>query len=487
MSRRDDLDPLDATAQAALVRAGEATPLELCEAAIRRIERRNPAINAVIHERFERAREEARGELPDGPFRGVPFLLKDLDVFQAGEPFHGGMRFLRDAGFVPTHSSVLVERYRRAGFVILGKTNTPELGLTVTTEPQAHGPSRNPWSLEHSTGGSSGGSAAAVAACLVPAAHASDGGGSIRIPASECGLVGLKPSRGRISMAPDHGEYWSGFVNDHVVTRSVRDSAAILDATAGPEPGDPYFAPPPARAWAAEAGADPGRLRVGVLARAPGAAAPVHPACAEAARETGRRLAALGHAVEEAHPAALDEATLGECFLPVIAAWTAMGLRHFGERVGRPVKDGDLEPATAWLAEQGRAIAAQDFLAALDRLHGWARRVAQWWSEPGFDLLVTPTIAVPPPRLGELAPGADLEASIEKILALIPFTPPFNATGQPAISLPLATSEQGLPIGVQLVAAYPREDLLIRVSAQLEAAHPWDGRMPELAALEAAA
>ena len=252
----DDLATLDATAAAELVRSGSVSPLELVDEAIARIESTNGQLNAVITPLFEKARDAAASELPDGPFRGVPFLLKDLDVLSQGDPFHGGMRFLKQAGYVPDHSSYLVEKFRRAGLVTLGKTNTPELGLHVTTEPEAYGPSRNPWNPAHSTGGSSGGSAAAVASGMVPAAHASDGGGSIRVPASECGLVGLKPSRGRISLGPDYGEYWQGLVTSHVVCRSVRDTAGLLDVAAGAMPGDPYVAPPPLRPFTQEVSAE---------------------------------------------------------------------------------------------------------------------------------------------------------------------------------------------------------------------------------------
>src|SRR5204863_6073157 len=274
------------------------------------------------------AREAAAGELADGPFRGVPFLLKDLIAHSAGDPFHEGMRFLRDLGWTEGEDTELVSRFRRAGFVICGKTTTPELGILATTEPEAYGPTHNPWDASRSPGGSSGGSAAAVAAGMVPAAHANDGGGSIRIPASACGLVGLKPTRGRTSLGPDAGESWAGAVTEHVGTRSVRDTAALLDAVAGPMPGDPYFAPPPARPFAAEVGRDPGRLRIGVLARVPGDAFGLHPDCAAAARDTARLLESLGHVVEESHPAALDDPEVGQRFTLVVAAWLARDLDY---------------------------------------------------------------------------------------------------------------------------------------------------------------
>jgi amidase len=474
-----ELSTLDATAQAELVRRREVTPLQLVDAAIARIEALNPQLNAVIIPLFERARAAAARELPPGAFRGVPFLLKDLDVFSAGDPFHAGMRCLRDRRWVAPHDSYLVEKFRAAGFVIVGKTNTPELGLNVTTEPEAYGPSRNPWNPAHSTGGSSGGSAAAVAAGMVSAAHASDGGGSIRIPASECGLVGLKPSRGRVSLGPEHGEYWHGLVISHAVTRSVRDTAAILDAVAGPMPGDPYTAPPPVRPFTDEVGVPPGRLRIGLLTHVPSGASTLHPDCVTAARETGQLLASLGHRVDEAYPAALGEQdAMATHFVTLISSWVAAALDAFAEQTKRAIGPDDVEPITWVFAQMGRAVSAPRYIATIDALHAYSRRMASWWAS-GFDLLLTPTLGEPPPAIGALVPPRnDPMAGMAKSLGLIPFTPPFNVTGQPAISLPLHWNAEGLPIGVQLVAAYGREDLLIRVAAQLEEARPWVGRRP---------
>src|SRR2546427_2545055 len=304
----DELAVLDATAQAELVRQRKVSPRELVDAAVARIERLNPKLNAVVTQRFEKARAEAAApDLPAGPFRGVPFLLKDLICHSAGDPYHAGMRLLRELGWIERYDTHLAARFRAAGFVFLGRTNVPELGPAPTTEPVAYGPTRNPWDTSRSPGGSSGGSAAAVAAGLVPVAHANDGGGSIRIPSSECGLVGLKPSRGRTSLGPDAGEGWGGLSVEHVVARSVRDTAAVLDAVAGYLPGDPYTAPPPARPFRDEAGGPPGRLRVGLLVKAPAGQAEVHPECATAARETARLLESLGHRVEGSFPVPLAE------------------------------------------------------------------------------------------------------------------------------------------------------------------------------------
>ena len=469
---------LDATAQADLVRRRAVSPRELVDAAIARIERTNPRVNAVITSRFEQARAEAASAaLPDGPFRGVPFLLKDLACHSAGDPYHAGMRFLRDLHWVERHDTYLAGKFRAAGFVFLGKTNAPEIGTLPTTEPEAYGPTRNPWDPSRSPGGSSGGSAAAVATGMVPAAHANDGGGSIRIPASACGLVGLKPSRGRTSLGPDTGEAWAGMTIEHAVTRSVRDSAAILDAVSGYMPGDPYTAPAPARPFRQEVGADPGRLRVGLLARAPGGQVDVHPECAEAARDAARLLASLGHVVEDSCPAALEEADAGQAAVTVISAWTTRDLAFWSERTGKPIGPNDVEPMIWAVAEMGRAFTAVDYIRSVERLQGWARRMLEWWAG-GFDLLLTPTLPEPPSLLGHFASPDDPLHGFARAGAFVTFTLPYNVTGQPAISLPLRWSADGLPIGVQLVAAYGREDLLLRVASQLEAARPWATRRP---------
>lgn len=475
-----DLGALDATAQADLVRRGEATPRELVDAAIARIEKLNPRLNAVIHARFEAARAEAASrELPDGPFRGVPFLMKDLGGPSAGDPFHSGMAFLKRAGWRADHDAHVTAKLRRAGLVILGRTNTPELGLLPTTEPAAYGATRNPWDPTRSSGGSSGGSAAAVASGMVPAAHASDGGGSIRIPAAHCGLVGLKPTRGRLSFGPDLGERWNGFSAEGVVTRSVRDTAALLDVMAGAMPGDPYTAPPPAEPFGDAARRAPGRLRIGLFARGPRDMA-LHPDCAAAVRDAAALLASLGHAVEESHPEALDDPAFPGMFVTVVSCNTARALDAQAEATGRPLGQADVEPLTWALAEAGRRTAAPQLLATLQRVHAFGRRLAAWWAS-GFDLLLTPTCAEPPPPLGHFAgPPENQVAGLLRAAPFGAYTSAFNASGQPAISLPLAWSADGLPIGVQLVAATGGEALLLQVAAQLEAARPWAGRRPEV-------
>jgi amidase len=478
-----DLTDLDATGQAELVRRGEATPSELVDAAIERVEKINPQLNAVITPLFEKARTQARSpELPDGPFRGVPFLLKDLGALSAGDPLHFGMKLLRELGFVAPLDNYLVQKLRRAGFIFLGKTNTPELGLSATTEPASYGPTRNPWNPERSTGGSSGGSAAAVAARLVPAAHANDGGGSIRIPASACGLVGLKPSRGRVSLGPIVGEAWHGLAIEGSVTISVRDTAGILDAISGGMPGDPYVAPPPERPYSEEVGRDPGRLRVGLMSLRPGGGAALHPECVEAVERTGRLLETLGHSVEISHPKPLDDPQMWESVATIINAHMVRTFELLGGVVGRELGPDDVEPYTWRFVEQGRSVTTSQYLAAVDALHLWCRRVASWWAS-GFDVLVTPTLAEPPPSLGELGgTSTDPVAIGERHGEVIPFTPNQNATGQPAISLPLHWTADGLPVGVHLVPDAGREDLLIRLASQLEQAQPWADRRPGIRA-----
>jgi amidase len=473
----EDLARLDATAQADLVRRGEASPLELVDAAIERIEAANGELNAVIHKLYDEGREAAAGDVPDGPFRGVPFLLKDLGATFAGQPYHMGMQYLKDADFRSPVDTYLAQRFKQAGFVTIGKTNTPELGILPTTEPKAYGPSRNPWDTSRSTGGSSGGSAAAVASGMVPVAHANDGGGSIRIPASECGLVGLKPTRQRISEGPLVGDNMSGLTVELVVSKSVRDTAAILDAVHGPAPGDPYVAPEPSRPYVEELGADPGQLRIGLLTE-PQLEAEPNEVVAEAARDAGRLLESLGHVVEESHPTGFEEIDLIDSFLTRWMAGQAATLDQLQAVVGRPIGPGDVEPLTWALAEEGRRRSAARYLTAVGQ-HQLVSRMTAGWFEAGFDLLLTPTLGEPPPPLGSFDDsGEDPVAALMRGAQTATFTANFNVTGQPAISLPLHWSEDGLPIGVQLVAGFGEEDMLLRVASQLEEARPWADRVP---------
>jgi amidase len=474
-----DLARIDACGQAELVRRGQASPVELVDAAIARIDAVNPQLNAVIHERFDRARAEAAGDLPDGPFRGVPFLLKDLEAHHAGEPHHGGLLFLAREGYIAPADDHVTRKVREAGLVVLGRTNTPELGTTITTEPEAHGPTRNPWDLDHSAGGSSGGSAAAVASLMVPAAHASDGGGSIRIPASACALVGLKPTRARVSEGPRTGDSWAAATVHGAVTRTVRDAAAVLDALAGNEPGDPYVAPALPRPLADEVGRDPGRLRIGLLDRPLLPGVEPGPDTAAAVAAAGALLEAAGHAVTPGHPAAMEESRFIDTFTTVVAASVALDLDLWSTERGRDLTADDVEERNWMFATIGRATTAPQYLDAVRWQQGWSRRMAAWWTgdaeRAGFDLLVCPVLNGPPPPIGWLS---DPVEGLGRVTALMQFTAQFNVTGQPAISLPLWWNADGLPIGVQLVAPFGREDLLVRVASQLELAAPWADRVP---------
>jgi amidase len=474
----DDTAWLDATGQAELVRTKEVTPSELVDAAIARIERLNPELNAVIHDLFERAGAEASGVLPDGPFRGVPFLLKDLGAELAGTPFCEGLTFAGD--YHSTTTQALTQRYIDAGFVICGKTNTPELGILPTTEPQRFGPSRNPWDTSRSTGGSSGGSAAAVASGMVPAAHANDGGGSIRIPASCCGLVGLKPTRARNSVAPAYGDMMGGLVAEHVVTRSVRDSAAILDCTAGPVPGDPYWAPPLHGPSFAAAAATPRQgLRVAVMTTSP-TGSPVDADCVAAVQETAALCESLGHRVEEA-TLSVDGDAFTAHFVNQWACANAWAIADWEGRLGRSVTEEDLEPLSWALISLGRAIDGGTYLRSVQELQLISRQIAEYFE--GIDVLLTPTLAEPPAPLGafDSPPGEPL-TGLFRAATYVPFTPPFNVTGQPGISLPLQWNEAGLPIGVQFVGRFGDEETLLALSGQLEEAAPWSGRRPPVAA-----
>ena len=466
---------LDATAQAALVRSGEVSPSELVAAAIERIEAANPVLNAVTTPLFEKALAAAASpDLPDGPFRGVPFTLKDLWAMSEGDRFTNGIPALARADYRAPADTTLVARYRAAGLIFVGRTNTPELGILPTTEPMHFGPTRNPWNTDHSPGGSSGGSGAAVASGMVPASHASDGGGSIRIPASACGLVGLKVSQGRISLGPFRSEAALGV--EHVVTHTVRDSAALLDATHGPGVGDSVIAPAPLRPYLDEVGADPGRLRIGVVRHC--RRFELDPEIRDAVDSTAELLRTLGHHVEEAEPAMLQDDELPARFSALWAAQTRSGVITAGEWLGRELGPDDVEPLTWALASRSTKLSADDYVVALAATSRYRRSVQQWWAD-GWDLLLSPTMPVLPARLGLMAQNPDAPlAPFAHAAPFAAYTAAFNTTGQPAISLPLHMSRTGLPIGMQLAAAYAREDVLLRVAAQLEVAAPWSGRKP---------
>jgi len=460
------LEAYDALGLAELVRTRQITPLEILEAAIGRIERRNPELNAVVTKTYDAARRQIDQGLPDGPFAGVPYLFKELVVSVEGAATTSASQLY--AGNIASADSELVRRVRKAGMVIVGKTNSSEFGLQPVTEPRLYGPTRNPWNLAHSPGGSSGGSAAAVAAGLVPIAHATDGGGSIRIPASCCGLFGLKPTRARITAGPEGGEGLSGLAAQHAVSWSVRDSAALLDATAGPMPGDPYAPASPARPYLESAARDPARLRIAVSDAAPNGA-PVDPEVAAAVRAAARLCTELGHSVEEASPR-FDVATTEAAFSVIFQANTATNV---GRATGGRLPSPDLvEPLTMALAERGMRLGATDYILAVQAMHRESRRIAGFYER--YDLWLTPTIASLPPRIGEYSSDVDnVDEWLSRLMRFIPFTWICNLTGQPAMSVPFAISASGLPIGVHFAARYGDEATLFSIAGQIERSRPW--------------
>jgi len=472
-----DYENYDALGLADLVRRRLVTPTELLEAAIARVEARNPLVNAVVLRLYDHARTAIADGLPDGPFRGVPYLLKDLTATLAGVPTTRGSKYFADAP-APTVDSEHVRRLKRAGLAIFGRTNTPELGLSLTCEPQLYGPTRNPWDPARVSGGSSGGAAAAVGARMLPMAHASDGFGSIRAPAARCGLVGLKPTRGRNTMAPYLGEGLAGLSTEHALTLSVRDCAALLDATAGPGPGDPYVAPAPARPFREEVGADPGVLRVAYTTSAPNGVE-TEPACLRALHEAVRLCADLGHRTEAADPE-VDRAAVVPTFLALIAANTVVNLGSH-PTAGRPPRADEVERVTWLTAEKGERVGGADYARATQAAHRLGRQMAAFHAR--HDILLTPALAALPVPLGWIDMTLDdVDEYWRRVFAFSPFTVWFNLTGQPAITLPLGPPAGALPVGVQLVARYGDEATLFRLAAQLEAARPWFPRRPALPA-----
>jgi amidase len=457
---------LDATGQATLVRTGAISARELVDAAIQRIEAYNPVLNAVITSTFDQARAAADAE-PTGPFAGVPMLLKDLAIETPGVAFSEGSRFLD--GYVSSFESELAARFRRAGFVSLGKTNTPEFGMAPTCEPVRFGPTRNPWNLDRSTLGSSGGSAAAVAAGLVPIAHANDLGGSIRYPASACGLFGLKPTRARNPLGPRYGDVLSGTACEHVLTRSVRDSAAVLDATAGPLAGDPYYAPPQLRPYADEVQRDPGRLRIAFSPLTPDGT-PGHPDCVAALERTAHLLDGLGHDVREIAFVGLSP-TVRSAIDTMIVSAASWILAYWAREIGRQPRDDELEPATRRLCEAGARVSAANYLLAIEDLQEFSRGIASFMS--AIDAWLTPTLSAPPQRIGDVARSGDT-VRYAGVIA--------NVTGNPAMSVPLEWNGEGMPIGMHFLGRFGDEATLFRLAAQLEAAQPWAHRWPPISA-----
>lgn len=469
----DELYLLDATDQAAAVRSGQVSALELVDSAIARIAALNPVLNAVMWERFEQARDEARSARSGhGPFAGVPLLLKDLGCPAAGEPDHQGSGALKRLGHRADHDCSIVRRFRSAGFIVLGRTNCPEFGLVSDTSSQAYGVTRNPWHTGHTPGGSSGGSSAAVASGMVAVAHGNDGGGSLRIPAAHTGLIGLKPSRGRVSHAPDAGDPMLGHVASGVLTRSVRDNARILDELSGPEPGDPCQPGPEPGGFAAAVIKPRRGLRVGFVTQSADSRWVTDPACVRAVDSVASWLAELGHHVEMAHPSALAEEEFWVKWFDALSPTITSAVEWV--KGMDPGGNPEFDPITDLWANRGRSMSAQDLVETLDWMDRYRRRMASWWAD-GYDLLLSPVFITPPPVLGSFW---SRPTGIADSVSILRFTPQFNSTGQPAISVPALWTDDGLPVGVQLVAAYGREDMLLNVAAQLEAAHPWYKRYP---------
>jgi len=476
MSGFVEYEQYDALGLADLVRRKQVSPGELLETAIGRVEARNPAVNAVVMKLYDYGRQAVARGLPDGPLRGVPFLMKDLTSQVAGVAMTRGSRFFADTPPAASDSEH-VKRLRAAGLVIFGRTNTPELGLSLSCEPRLYGPTRNPWDLTRVSGGSSGGAAAAVAARMVPIAHASDGFGSIRAPAACCGLVGLKPTRGRNTFAPFSGEGLGGLATEHAVTLTLRDSAALLDATCGAGPGDPYVAPPPAGPYLSELGRDPGKLRIAWTATAPNGVS-IDPQCSTALADTVRLCAELGHRVEERDPD-IERTAVVPTFLTLVSANTVVNLASHPSAERAP-RDEEVERITWLTAKLGETVRGPDYVRATQTAHRLGRQMAAFHSE--WDVLLTPGLATPPVKLGWIDPMLDdVDEYWRRVFAFSPFTVWFNLTGQPALTLPLGETSDGLPVAVQLVARYGDEATLLRLGAQLESARPWFRRRPALA------
>lgn len=473
MSGFADYEQHDAVGLAALVKSGETTPEALLAAAIERVESRDPGLGALVMRWFDQARAAISAGLPDGPFRGVPFLLKDLYAACEGEELTNGSCLYR--GSVSEADIELVARYRRAGLVFFGRSASPEFGITTTTESVLYGQTRNPWNPEHTAGGSSGGAGAAVAAGILPAAHASDGGGSIRIPASCNGLFGLKPTRARNPSGPLVGEGWSGMSTAHVVSRSVRDSAALLDVTEGPDLGTPYWAPPPARPYIEEVGADPGRLRIGVQTTTFNGA-PTHADCETAAREAAALCRELGHEVKEA-TLSVDAERFGRASQIIIAANLRASVDEHTAARGRELAEDELEPLTRFMYSAAANATAAEYAGAVRTIHAIGRDVARFLQP--IDVLLTPTMATPPLPLGVLAlTNSDVPELMAALQQTVGFTQLFNASGNPSMSVPLHWNGVGLPVGVQFTGRFGDEATLLRLAAQLEQAKPWWERRP---------
>ena len=472
--RFDEYRKRDGVALAALVAKGDITPGELLEVAMARAEQVTPAINAIARTQYPRAKAAVEAGLPDGPLCGVPYLIKDLSIFEKDVPAGLGSALYNN--FVPDHDSAYTTRCKRAGLVIIGRSLTPELGLSPSTEPREYGPCRNPWNLSYSPGGSSGGSAAAVSAGILPAAHATDGGGSIRTPAAHCGLFGLKPSRGRVSYAPDSGEGWGGLAVTHAVSRSVRNSALLLDIASGPEPGDPYAAPVPERPFADEVGRPPGRMKIAMM-RHDHCGNRLHAECTMAVENAAELCESLGHFVEEAAPD-ISLAELRPKNQILLATNLARALTLRWRALKREPRRDDLEALTWAVFNRGRAISGIQYVEAVAAVHAAGRKLAAFFAS--YDVILSSTLPAPPPLLGYFDMNGDVATFSARAAEYLTITPLSNATGTPAMSIPLYWTSDGLPIGVHFGGRYGEEAKLIQLAAQLEEAQPWFNRLPPL-------
>ena len=477
MRRFDDIAALDATGQAELVARGDVQPIELVDIAIERLELVNPTINAVVTPMYDIALEAASVPIPVGPFTGVPFLLKEFLAEYAGVRFTEGSDFLGE--FVPDHDTELVRRYKAAGLIVFGKTNTPELAIGVTTEPRRFGATRNPWDTSRTPGGSSGGAAAAVAAGVVPMAHGNDAGGSIRIPASCCGVFGLRPTRGRNPLGPHYGDLMSGMVSEHALTRSVRDSATLLDATSGPTLGDPYPAPQRLRPFVEEVGADPGRLRIAFSDKTP-LGTELDPECVQAVRDAAALCADLGHEVVEASPD-YDAERLWLAVTKALATGVAWGISGWARRLGKEPVEELFEPFVWAYRNRAMNISGPEYLMAVEDMQQASRDIARFFAD--YDMWLTPTIGQPPVPLGTFAFSEGDPFELRRRMATFsPYTYIANATGNPAMTVPLYWTADGLPVGAHFLARFGDEATLFRLAAQLEEARPWAARRPPVSA-----
>jgi amidase len=478
----DELIGYDALALSELIKDGEVKPIELVELTIQRIEHVNLKLNAVIHKLYDQAREIAEKRRPEGLFGGVPFLLKDLITEYQSVPFYEGSFAVK--GYTSKIDTELAKRHKSAGLIVVGKTNTPEFGLLPTTEPALYGATLNPWNPNLTPGGSSGGSAAAVAAGIVPMAHGNDAGGSIRVPASCCGIFGLKPTRGRNPLGPIFGDLGTGLLHEHALTLTVSDSAALLDATSGPDLGDPYYAPPKERPYVEEVQQEAGSLKIGFLSSIPEGwheKTQLHPDCENAVKDAAQLCEGLGHIVEEIDPKHLAYPNIAVIYGQVFTCWTGHTIAYWEKELGKKIEQSEVEPITWASYQAGLKRTGADYLIAVESIQRFSRKIAQWYHEGDYDLLLSPTMSIPPTEIGAFQPTKDDAMRwLDVTNSFVVFTRIQNMTGQPAMSIPLFWNDDSIPIGVQFAGRFGDEATLFRLAAQLEQARPWTDRKPPI-------